>query len=199
MLGKTSKSKRHRQWKKLREQEPENLRLVLYDRESSISPWYQGRGIKSELQSKPGASTATSTLPWEAFWKSTSPAHHLRSDGSAVGPGICFGLIWFLAFPNDSDPQLSFGLPETKRAPLGSNHLRFPEPLWRQPSSTVRSFPLQLSPNLALSVFVLFFWLCHVACGILVPHQENPNLELGAWSLITGPPGSSLIALILFF
>lgn len=158
MLGKTSKSRDTVNEKSWGEQEPENLRLILFDRDSSISPWYRGRGIKSELQSKPGASTATSTLPWEAFWKSTSPAHHLRSGGSAMRPRICFRLIWFLSFPNDSDPQLSFGLPETRWAPLGSNHLRFRDPLWRQPSSTVRSFPPTLTqPG---TFYCFFFFGC---------------------------------------
>ena len=162
MLGKASKSRDTGNEKSWGEQEPENLRLVLYDRESSISPWYQGRGIKSELQSKHGASTATSTLPW-AFWKSISPAHHLRSGGSAMGPGICFGLIWFLSFPNDSDRQLSFGLLETRWAPLGSNHLGFPEPFWRQPSSTVRSFPPTLTQP---GTFYCFFFFLAVPCGL---------------------------------
>ena len=175
MLGKTSKSRDTVNEKSWREQKPENLRLVLFDWDSSITPWYRGRGIKSELQSKPGASTATSTLPWGAFRKSTSPAHHLRSRGSAMGPGICFGLIWFLSFPNHSDPQLSFGLPETRRAPLGSNHLGFREPLWRQSSSTVRSFPPTLTQPGTFYCFVLFcFWLCRVACGILVPQPGEP-------------------------
>ena len=181
MLQKTSKS-RDKSMKKAenRSQKTWGLFSMIEILPSRLDTGELNQSFKQSLN-------CNNNITLRSFLKSTSPAQHLRSRGSAMEPGTCFGLIWFLSFPNDSDPQLSSGLPETRWAPLGSN-LWFPEPLWRQPSSAVRSFP----PTLTQPGTFYCFFLLAVPCGpwdLSSPMRENPNLELGAWSSTTGPPG----------
>lgn len=158
---KTSKSRDTGNEKSWGEQEPENLRLVLYDRKSSISRTKAGE-LNQSFQSNLGPQLQHQHY-LEKLFENPHPQPIIWDQMDLQWePGICFGLIWFLSFPNDSDPQLV--LTSWEQGPLGSNH-------WDS-QNHLETTQLQLSdpssnssPNLALStVFVLFFLA--VPCGL---------------------------------
>ena len=50
-----------------------------------------------------------------------------------------------------------------------------------------------------LFFFIYLFWLCHEACGILVPHQGSnlPPLQWKCGVLTIGPSGKSLLVFLI--